>query len=117
MKKNNGRPSSPPTMPRHESQEKSEPPSPQALIERARAEKAAERNPLAYALGEPLPGRSALDKMRAKQKALDDAEAGVGDNVIELRKPSDGRRVRYDRISPGAFALTTGHVAPHGRNQ
>ncbi len=94
MKKNNPRP----TMPRHEAGEKQhEPPSPAALIERRKAEAAAARNPLAYALGEPLPGRSALDKMRAREAA---AAAGESDNVIALDRRSHGMT---NRISPGRF--------------
>lgn len=99
MKKNNRTPVVH-TMPRHESQERSEPPSPQALIERRRAEDAAAKNPLAFSMGEPLPGRSALDKMRAKA-ALDAArkasEAGDDDTVIVLHTASeieDARRRR-----------------------
>lgn len=39
-------------------------PSPAAVIEARRAIERAALNPLAYAMGEPLPGRSALDKLR-----------------------------------------------------
>jgi hypothetical protein len=95
VKKNN-RPT--PSLPRFEREEVKEPPSPQALIERTRAEALAARNPLAYSMGEPLPGRSALDKIRAQQKMA--AEAGDGDNVIALNTRSRGRT---DRASPGVF--------------
>lgn len=102
-------------MPRHEAVEHNEPPSPQALIERQRAEAAAARNPLAFSMGEPLPGRSMLDKLRARQ-ALDDAQrdlddaldAGVGDNVIALNRRQYGRT---NRISPGAF-IRSGRTLP-----
>lgn len=39
-------------------------PSPAAMIEARKARAAADRDPLRYAFGDPLPGRSALDKMK-----------------------------------------------------
>ncbi len=73
-----------------------EPPSPQAIIEARKAQEAASRDPLRYALGEPLPGRSALDKLRAAQRAQ-------ADNVIDIEPPQRGRpsqRGGVGRISP-----------------
>lgn len=39
-------------------------PSPAQMIEARKANAAAARDPLSYCFGEPLPGRSALDKLK-----------------------------------------------------
>lgn len=44
-------------------------PPPAALIEARRAQEMAAAQPLAYAFGDPLPGRSALDKMKREGRA------------------------------------------------
>lgn len=113
MKKNNRRPAVVHTMPRHEPGEKQhEPPSPQAIIERTRAETAAARNPLAFAMGEPLPGRSALDKMRARQAAA----VGADDSIIVLRTASEIEAERrkakgYPPLPPSKRRIM-GHITP-----
>lgn len=43
-------------------------PSPAQMIEARRAHEAALATPLRYAFGEPLPGRSALDKMKKESR-------------------------------------------------
>lgn len=43
-------------------------PSPAQLIEARRAHEAAVAQPLRYAFGDPLPGRSALDKMKKESR-------------------------------------------------
>lgn len=49
---------------------KDSPPPPSAVIEATRAHKAAEsQSPLRYAFGDPLPGRSALDKLKKESRA------------------------------------------------
>lgn len=126
MKKNN---TPKHTMPRHEAGEKQhEPPSPQAIIEARRAQEAADKNPLAYSMGEPLPGRSALDKIRAAQRARE--AAGDGDTTIVLRTASeieDERRASkgypprtpstrriMGNISPGRFVASGRAGHQHG---
>lgn len=75
-----------------------EPPSPAAIIARDKAVALAARNPLAYALGEPLPGRSMLDKLRARQ-------AGLADNDNDDTESSRGPRgvPKSMTITPGRF--------------
>lgn len=122
MKKNTPRPH---TMPRHEAGEKQhEPPSPQAILEARRAQEAADRNPLAFSMGEPLPGRSMLDKLRARQRADEArriAEDGDGDTVIVLRTASEIETERraakgYPPLPPSKrrimSTITPGHFMP-----
>lgn len=47
---------------------KPQPPPPAAMLEAKRAQERAAQNPLAYAFGDPLPGRSALDKMKKESR-------------------------------------------------
>lgn len=44
-------------------------PSPAAMLEAKRANELAAREPLRFAFGDPLPGRSALDKMKKESRA------------------------------------------------
>lgn len=87
-----------------------EPPSPAAILARDKAVAAAARNPLAYALGEPLPGRSMLDKLRARQ-------AGIADNDNDDTESSRGPRgvPKSLSITPGRFLPSPRrHTSQHG---
>lgn len=52
----------------HSFRDKPKPPPNAAVIEARKAMALAAQDPLAYAFGEPLPGRSALDKLHAKRE-------------------------------------------------
>lgn len=56
------------TMPSSHQHSKKDKPSPAAMIEARRAHKAVAEAPLRYAFGDPLPGRSALDKMKKEMR-------------------------------------------------
>lgn len=47
---------------------KPQPPPPAAMLEAKRAQERAALDPLAYVFGDPLPGRSALDKMKKESR-------------------------------------------------